>query len=216
MFKRRPRYFAGSHGSSQAAAIRSATLSSQWSRMPSAFRCSTVVARYSSLRPDWPTLPATTFAASSTERLPAYWPVGPVDDVAERGDGFAGRQPDRQQALQIDLGDELALAQIGDGLVAQLARHPEGEPDAGAAMVEAEHQPRPLLGAAMHPGIDAQRAAEAVEPGARGLDMGKARPPDQRAVAKHPKIAHIAQPSHFCAARFPGKALEHDHVQAGR
>src|SRR5262249_1209440 len=57
---------AGSRG------ILAATPSSQWSRIPSAFKCSTVLRRYSSLRPDWPTPPVTTAAASSTDRWPAY------------------------------------------------------------------------------------------------------------------------------------------------
>jgi hypothetical protein len=33
-----------------------------------------------------------------------------------------------------------------------------------------------------------------VKPGAARLDMGNTRPPDQRAIAKNPKIAHIAKP----------------------
>src|SRR4051812_9678425 len=61
-------------------------------------------------------------------------------------------------------------------------------------MVEAEHQSGPLVRAAMHERIDTKRAAVAMQPGASCLDMRETRPPDQRTVAKHPKIAHIAAP----------------------
>ena len=59
------------------------------------------------------------------------------------------------------------------------------------AAVEAQHQPGARLGPAVHPGVDAERAAEAVQLCPLGLDMRKARSPDQRTIAKHPKIAHI-------------------------
>src|SRR4051812_33790622 len=61
-------------------------------------------------------------------------------------------------------------------------------------MVEAEHQSGPLARPAMHEGIDTERAAVAMQPGAACLDMRETRPPDQRTIAKHPKIAHIAAP----------------------
>jgi hypothetical protein len=54
-------------------ATRVATASSQRSRMPSAFRCSTVLSTYSSLRPDWPIAPQTRRTAASTSIRPAYW-----------------------------------------------------------------------------------------------------------------------------------------------
>ena len=46
-------------------------------------------------------------------------------------------------------------------------------------MVETEHQPGPLARAAVHEGIDAERAAIAVQMGAPRLDMRETRPPDQ-------------------------------------
>jgi 1-acyl-sn-glycerol-3-phosphate acyltransferase len=49
-----------------------ATLSSQWSRMPSAFRWSTVLSTYSSFWPERPTAPITLCAASAGSTLPAY------------------------------------------------------------------------------------------------------------------------------------------------
>src|SRR5690606_13405171 len=51
----------------------------------------------------------------------------------------------------------------------------------------------------MHMGVDAKRAAIAVELGAARLHTHKARPPNQRAVAKNPKIAHIAKPGEIRA-----------------
>src|SRR5262245_57806709 len=42
--------------------------------------------------------------------------------------------------------------------------------------------------------MHAKRTAKPAEPGALGLGVRKAWPPDQRAIAKNPKIAHIAKP----------------------
>ncbi len=53
---------------------------------------------------------------------------------------LAAFQPDRQHALQIDAGDELAVTQIGQRLTTQLGRHAEGKADAGAAAVKPEDQ----------------------------------------------------------------------------
>ena len=67
-----------------------------------------------------------------------------VDDVGHRLDRAAAVEANLERALEIDVGDQFALAQIGDDLVAQVARHAECQPDAGAATVEAEHQAGPF------------------------------------------------------------------------
>ncbi len=117
-----------------------------------------------------------------------------VGDIGHRAHLPAVGQAQADLPFQIDLRHQLPLAQIGHHLVAQFGRHAKRQTDAGAAAIEPQHQPRFFLRAAMHPGMDAQRAAIARQPRAAGLDMGKTRIPDQRAVAKHPKIAHIAKP----------------------
>jgi hypothetical protein len=120
--------------------------------------------------------------------------VRAVDDITQRLAARAGGKGDRQHALQIDMGDEFAGAQIVEHLLAQVARHPKGKPDTRSAPVEAEHEARPRRRAAMHERAHAQRPAVAVQARALGLEMGESGPPHQRTVAKHPKIAHIALP----------------------
>jgi hypothetical protein len=66
--------------------------------------------------------------------------------------------------------------------------HPVGHAAAGAALVEAEHQAGPLRRAAVDEGIDAQRPVRAHEPCLDPFEEVKARPPDQRAVAKNPEL----------------------------
>ena len=162
--------------------------------MPSALRCSSVFSTYSSFGPGLPDRARHDRRGLSLVEAAGILLVIAVDDVGDRADDLAAVEPDRQHALEIDAGDQLAVAQIGQHLVAQFARHAEGEADAGAAAVEPEHQPRPLARAAIDEGGDAERAAEAVQPGAACLDMREARPPHQRAIAKDPKIAHIDEP----------------------
>ena len=120
--------------------------------------------------------------------------VAAVGHIGDRFGALAAGQPDRQNALDIDIADLLALPEIGDHRVAGGGLYLEGHADAGAAPVEPEDEARPFGGAAVDEGIDAERAPVAVKPGPAGLDIVEARPPDQRTVAKHPKIAHIAKP----------------------
>ncbi len=83
--------------------------------------------------------------------------VGPVDDIA-KGFERAGRaveQADRPRRLDIDVGDLLARAEIGEGSVAAFRGNAVGDAAAGAALVEAEHEPRMLPRAAMVKGVDA-------------------------------------------------------------
>jgi hypothetical protein len=47
------------------------------------------------------------------------------------------------------------------------------------------------MGAAMHDGIDAQRAMRAFEQSGLGLGEGEARPPHQRAITEYPKLSHF-------------------------
>src|SRR5690606_36465331 len=118
--------------------------------------------------------------------------VAAVGDVGDGVDTVAALQPDRQRALQIDIGDELAVAQVGEHLIAKLDRHALGKPDAGSAAVEPENEARPLRRAAIDMGGHAKRSAKAVQARAAGLGMRETGPPHQRAIAKNPKIAHIA------------------------
>ena len=66
----------------------------------------------------------------------------------------------------------------------------EGDANAGAALVEAQHEARPLFRSTMHEGAHAKRPAKAEKMGPVALQMIETRPPHQRAVAENPKIAH--------------------------
>ena len=74
-----------------------------------------------------------------------------VDDVAERPHLPARLvlELDPPHRLQIDAGDLLAAAQIGDGLVALCGGDAEGDAAAHAAAVEPQHQAGLLRRAAM-------------------------------------------------------------------
>ena len=109
-----------------------------------------------------------------------------VDHVGDGLDHLSVVEPDRQPAFEIDVGDQLALAQVIYDLAFELAGNAEGQAKAGAAAVEAEHQSRPFRRAAMHERGDAQRAPVSEKPRPVRLDMREARPPHQRAVAEHP------------------------------
>ena len=99
-------------------------------------------------------------------------------------------QPDLQPFFQIDVGNQLALPQIGDDHVAFFAADKPCNTVAGAAVVEAENQPRLLPGSAVNPGMHAQSPVLAMQCGLLFLEELETRPPDQRTVAKHPKITH--------------------------
>ena len=70
-----------------------------------------------------------------------------------------------------------------------LLRDPERDAAAGAAAVEAEHKAGLFRRAAMHEGVDAERAMFADQPCRDLLDELEARPPHQRAIAEHPEVA---------------------------
>jgi hypothetical protein len=89
-------------------------------------------------------------------------PVAAVDDIGQRRDDAAAVEANGQQAFEIDAGDQLAVAKIGKDFVAKLAWHLEGETDAGAAAIQAEHQPGPFGRSAVDEGRNAERAAVAV------------------------------------------------------
>jgi len=116
--------------------------------------------------------------------------VAAVDHVDERRHAplaFA-KQGDRAHRLAIDAGRLLARAQVRDGVGAFLPRHPIGDAAARAAEIEAEHQPGPFRRSPMHVREHAQRAMRADQPRRDALDKIEARPPDQRAIAEHPKV----------------------------
>ena len=114
--------------------------------------------------------------------------VAAVDHVAERRHASLGLalEPDGADALEIDRGDLLARAQIGDGARARGRRHPIGDAAAGAAMIETEHEARPFRRPAVDEGIDAERPVGADQPRLEPLQIVEAGPPHQRAVAEHP------------------------------
>jgi hypothetical protein len=70
-------------------------------------------------------------------------------------------------------------------------------------MFEAEHEAGPLGRAAIDVGADAERAAIAGKARPMRLQIVETRPPHQRAVAKHPKIAHIAEPDSLSPEPLP-------------
>jgi hypothetical protein len=100
---------------------------------------------------------------------------------------------DLGQPAAIDLGHQLALVEIAQHLGLALARDRQRAAAAGAAAVEAEHQPRPLLGAAMHPGIDAQGPVIAVQPRVHDRIVLEARPPHQRAIGEDPDFGGVGR-----------------------
>jgi len=97
---------------------------------------------------------------------PGILHVPAVDHVDQRADPLPRLvlQPHRPHHLAIHRGDLLARAQIGDRIGAVLRRDPERDAAAGAAAVEAEHEARLFRRAAMHEGVDAERAMLANQP----------------------------------------------------
>ena len=91
-----------------------------------------------------------------------------------------------QEPAPIDVGHQLAGVEIAQNLGLLLRRDRERAAAAGAAPVEAQDQARSLARAAMDPGIDAEAAVVAVQPGIEHLLMLEAGPPHQRAVGEHP------------------------------
>ncbi len=119
--------------------------------------------------------------------------VPAIDDIGDRDGRPSIFQPHREQAFGVNAGVELALAQIGENLVAQVGGNTEGEADAGTAAVETKDETRLLMRAAVIEGAHAKGSSITEKPRPPGLDMRKSRSPHQRAIAKDPKIAHIAQ-----------------------
>src|SRR5450759_864902 len=122
---------------------------------------------------------------------PGILPMTAVDDVNKGADALPRLvlQPYRPHYLAVDRRDLLARAQVGDRRGAMLLRDPERDAAAGAAAVEAEHEAGLFGGAAVHEGVDAERAMLADQPRRDLLDERKARPPHQRAIAEHPEVA---------------------------
>ncbi len=102
------------------------------------------------------------------EREPAgILRMAAIDHVAQRRHPPVRMSEQRHvaQDFAIDLGDLLALAQIvRPPLRGSARRDAEGDAAAGAAAVEAEHEAGPLRRAAMHEGIDAERAVQPGDP----------------------------------------------------
>ena len=121
--------------------------------------------------------------------------MGPVDHVGERADIATIGKQGADVALEIDAGNQFALAQIVDGGSPIGRRDAEGHALAGATAVETENEAGTLFGAAMDIGPDAECTTIATEPGQHPLLIGKAGIPHQRAVAKDPKFVHIARQS---------------------
>jgi hypothetical protein len=117
--------------------------------------------------------------------LPGVLRMVAPDDVTPGGNATAGNG-DRQPFAPIDIGDQLAVVQVGEDLALLFGFDPERPAAARAAAIEAEHQARLLRRAAMDDRIDAQAAVIAVETSGRRFGVGKTRPPHQRAVGEDP------------------------------
>ena len=79
-------------------------------------------------------------AASIGIERPGILLVAAVDDIGDGGHPPAIREANRQRPFQIDVGDQLSLAQIGQHLVPLVGGDAECHAAAGAAAIEAEHQ----------------------------------------------------------------------------
>ncbi len=128
-------------------------------------------------------------------------PVAAVHHVAERVHALLRVvvEPDGARGLAIDQGDLLACPQVGDGGRALFRRNPIGNAAAIAAAVEPEHQAGRLWRAAVHEGIDAERAVGADQAGMAALEDVEARPPHQRSVGENPQVC--AGLLNFCGHR---------------
>ena len=91
----------------------------------------------------------------------------------------------------IDAIAHLAVPQIGRDIGKVRRRYPVGDAIARPAAVQPQHQPRLFRRAAIAVGIDAEPPVIALQPRRYRLDMGKARIPHQRTIAKHPGIAFV-------------------------
>ena len=69
---------------------------------------------------------------------------------------------------------------------------PERDAAAGAAAIEAEHQPGLFRCSPVHKGVNAERAMLADQPGRHLLDELEPGPPHQRAIAEHPEVCGAA------------------------
>ena len=166
--------------------------------MPSALRCSTVLCTYSSFGPACPTGARDDPGGRRLVEVAGILLVAAVDDTGYGHHVFAGFEPDRQHALQIDAGNELAVAQIGQNLLAQLdeARERQGQRTSRRGRARA---PGLAFGACR----DRRRTKRTASGGSHGAAPGtcpyaQTWPPHQRTVAKNPKIAHIAKPVSLC------------------
>lgn len=107
-------------------------------------------------------------------------------EVAPGGDGAAGGELQGQAAAFVNVGDEFAGVEIGQGAGCLGVGDGVGEADAVAAGGEAEDEAWAVLGAAPDPGIDAEAAVVALQAGAFGRCGREARVPHQGAVGEEP------------------------------
>ncbi len=116
--------------------------------------------------------------------------VAAVDHVAERLHALLRVvvEPDGPRDFAIDHGGLLAFAQIAKRLGAHAGRHAVGNAAAIAAAVEAEHQSGFFRRAAVHEGVDTERAVGADQAGGAAIEIGKVGPPHQRAIGKNPQV----------------------------
>ena len=101
--------------------------------------------------------------------------VTAVDDEAERPHLpprllFKLDPPD---GFEIDGGDLLARAQIGDGFGARRGGDAKGDAAAHAAAIEPQHQARPLRRAAMDERVDAERPVQPDQPRRHPFEKSK-------------------------------------------
>jgi hypothetical protein len=140
------------------------------------------------LRPDRPLAPAISSACCSRVRAPAHWTCF-MSDRKTSDETLARLAVDLQIApgLEIGLGRLLAFAQIGVDLVPLGGRHAIGHAPHRAAGRQAQHQARPLIGAAMVDRIDAEGPPTAMEHGRSSLYEREPGPPHERSVSEHPR-----------------------------
>ena len=116
--------------------------------------------------------------------------VAAVHNVAEPRDPLRGltAEPDRPNDLPINRCYLLAFAQISNDIGALLYADPVGQAATRTAVIEAKHEPRPLRGAPMDEGVDAQRPMRPDEASFNALHEGKVGPPHQGSIGENPEV----------------------------
>jgi hypothetical protein len=113
-----------------------------------------------------------------------------IDKIDKCHDPLSGGKPNGTPLLNIDAGYQFAFSQIIDYRIAIFSVRLQRKTMATAASVKSEDEPRQFFCPAMHPGMNAKCSVDTVHCSLMPLDGFEPRIPHQRAIAKHPKIAH--------------------------